>query len=439
MCGLFVFEGEIVARASTPTLLALDRFSAVLGWAPAAFNQGTSSVIFPHNANCQIIYQYAWQSHDAVSREEIAREIEAAEQDIANYLGWWPAPRWIAQDVKMYPRFHRPEFYNIGGGNVRDQRKSVKAAYGKVIEPGQRAVTLLDTDAVPVFSDEDGDTFDETVTITLATTLTDECEIKVYFDGHNGEPEWEIRPARTKEITGGVFIATFWAWQFIDPAYWEALPTHANDGTPAVNLDGAVYVAQVDIYREYNDPTATSAIFYWEPEPGALAGSICDCCGGTGCVRCTLTEQEGCAHIRNAELGILVPATGTYSADNAQWESAAWSVCRDPDEVKIYYYCGNLSELNRAGRRCDGLSDSWARIITYLAAARLKRPLCDCGAASALVDWLQTDLSKATREVSYTVLWDELANPFGTRIGEMEAYRHCRNLVPGRQAGAGAV
>lgn len=435
-----------MARASTPTLLSLDRFAAVLGWVPPAFNQGVSSYIFPDNQNCQVIYQYAWQSHDAVSREDIAREIALAEQDIANYMGWWPAPTWIAQDVKMYPRFHRPEFYNIGGGNVRDQRKSVKAAYGKIIEPGQRAVTYIGTataEGAPCskeFTDDDGDGYDETVTISCTgVTTTDECEIKVYFSGHNGEPEWEIRPPREKNITAGVFTAVFWAWQLIDPTYWEAFPTPTNPH-PYVNLDDDnVYVRDVEIYREYNDPTATSAVFYWEPEPGAFAGSICDCCGGLGCIRCTLTEQEGCAHIRNAEMGFLVPAPGTYSDDDAQWESAAWSVCRDPDIVKVYYYCGDLSWLNLAGRRCDGLSDQWARVIAFLAASRLKRPLCDCGAASALVDWLQTDLSKTTREVSYTVLWDELANPFGTRIGEMEAYRHCRNLVPGRQSGAGAV
>jgi hypothetical protein len=44
-----------------------------------------------------------------------------------------------------------------------------------------------------------------------------------------------------------------------------------------------------------------------------------------------------------------------------------------------------------------------------------------------------------TRESSYTVLWDELANPFGTRRGEMEAWRYVRDLVREKQAWAGAV
>ena len=123
-----------MSRASTDTLLSLDRFATIFGWEPPAFNQGVSSIIFPGNAACEPVYQYSWQRHDAVAREDIALEIAQAEQDIANFLGWWPAPRWIAQDVKMYPRFHRPEYYNIGGGNVRGQRKSIKAAKEATIQ-----------------------------------------------------------------------------------------------------------------------------------------------------------------------------------------------------------------------------------------------------------------------------------------------------------------
>ena len=429
-----------MARASTPTLLSLDRFAQILGYPPTAFNSGVSDVIFPANMACKTFWQHEWQDHDAVSREEIAREIAIAEQDIANYMGWWPAPRWIAQDVKMVPRFHRPEYYSVGNMNVRFQLKGIKAKYGKVVEPGQRAVVAVDTTVTPAYTDEDGDGFSETATVTATTTLSDECEIKVYFEGHNGDPEWEIRPARTKAIAGGTFTATFYAWQFIDPDLWEAFPTAANDGTAPVNLDaGASYVTNVEIYREYNDPTATSAAFYWETQPTTISGNLCSFCYGTGCQHCTLTVQYGCATIRNAELGILFAGPGSYDADEGAWSSEPWSICREPDQMKMYYYCGNLSELNLAGRRCDGLSDQWARIIAWLATARLRRPLCDCSGVSSLVDWLQTDLAVSTREETRTVLWDDLSNPFGTRRGEMEAYRHCRTLEPGKISGAGAV
>jgi hypothetical protein len=438
-----------MARASVSTLLSLDRYAQVLGLNPAYFNQGVSDVVFPLNNTCaDLIFQHSWQNVDAVSREEIAREIQKAERDLAEYLGWPVAPMWIEQDVKMNPRYHRPEMWSVGNYNARGAHKSIKAKYGKIIAPGQRKADpictacteqheLCEEGCLLEYSDEEPDGYYETATVTAETDYTNECEIKVYFYGHGGEPEWEIRPARTKAIVDGEFIATFYSWQLIEPDLWETFPT-TDTPTPTVDLDEDVYVDCVDVYREYNDSTDTSAVFYWEPQPSSLTAN-CDLCGGVGCTHCTLTTQDGCAHIRDAEAGFLVPLPGTYDDEEDAWESAAWDVCRDPDQVKLYYYCGNISELALAGRRCDGLSDDWARIIAFLATARLPRPICVCGSAGGLVAWLQEDLSRITRDQSYTVLWDELSNPFGTRRGELEAWRYLRDIVREKQAWAGAV
>lgn len=431
-----------MARASTPTLLSLDRYAQILGITPAHFNQGVSGTVFPLSNNCpDVWYQHGWQNVDAVSREDLALEIANAERDIAEYLGWWPAPIWIAQDVAMYPRWHRPEVYGVGGMNTRGQMKSIKANYGKIIEPGQRAVgTRIGQPTVggPAtseleYSTADGDAFDETVTVTQTTTLTDECEVKIYFTGHDGDPEWEIRPARTKVIEAGLLTATFWSWQFIDPDLWEEIPTA---DFAAIDLDAAVYVNTVDVYREYNDPTATSAVFYWEGQPDA--SSICAVCLGTGCAACQLTTQNGCAHIRDAERGLLVPVPATYDETDAQWESASWSVCRDPDQVKLYYYCGDLSWLNLAGRRCDALSNQMAQTIAMLATARLERPFCRCGNSAALAAHWREDLA-FVGEKSYNVPYETLSNPFGTKRGEIQAWQRLSKLVPGRQRGATAI
>ena len=284
-----------------------------------------------------------------------------------------------------------------------------------------------------VFSDADGDGFDETVTITQATALTDECEVKVYFTGHAGDPEWEIRPARTKAIAGGTFTATFWAWQLIDPDNWEQLPI---EGFTHINLDGAVYVAQVDVYREYTDTTATASAFYWEPQPTTTA--VCAACLGAGCVACQLTEQEGCLHIRDAERGVVVPAPATYDEDDSAWDTNAFSLCRDPDQVKLYYYCGDLSHLNLAGRTCAPLSNWWAQTIAMLATARLERPFCKCGNAEALARQYMTDLA-FQQDHSFNVAFDLLDNPFGTRYGEMRAWQRVSKLASGRRTGATAI
>lgn len=426
-----------MARASTPTLLALDRYAKILGIVPAHFNQGVSSTVFPFGGSCtQVWYQYAWQALDRISREDLAFQISIAEREIADQLKWWPAPIWIEQEVHMYPRYHRPEFYNIGGHNIRGQNKSIRTDYGKVIAPGVRALTEL-TPAALAFTDEDGDGFSETATVTVATTLTDPCNIKVYFDGHNGDPEWEIRPARSKTIAGGTFTAVFWAWQLIDPDFWEEIPT-STDETP-VNLDLAVYEATVDVYQEYNDTTATSAVFYWEPQPSTT--STCGLCLGVGCVACTLTEQDGCMHIRDAERGIVAPGPGSYDATDGQWDGVCYSVCRDPDQIKLNYYSGNLDRRYLNSDICEPLSDFWAQTIAILATARLERPFCACGNSTRMAESYQQDmaLSGGSRDDGRrSVTFALLDNPFGTRRGEVMAWQRVRNS-PEIRSGAMAI
>lgn len=424
-----------MARASTPTLLSLDRFASILGIVPAHFNQGVSAQVFPFTSSCsQVWFQYAWQAVDRVSREDIALEIAIAERQIADHLKWWPAPTWVAQEVHKNPRYHRPDLYGIGNTNVRGQNKSITTNYSKVIAPGVRALAELPQAAL-AFSDEDGDGFSETATVTVATTLTDPCEVKVYFDGYSGAPEWEVRPARTKVIAGGTFTATFWAWQFISPAFWEEIPTVTD--FPAVNLDLAVYEATVDVYQEYNDPTATSAVFYWEPQPSSTI--MCSLCAGVGCSACTLTEQNGCMHIRDAERGVVVPGPGTYT--DGAWAGSCYSVCRDPDEIKMYYYSGNLDERYLRGDTCQPLSDWWAQTIAALATARVERPFCACGNSTVLAEHWRHDLALSggsrddgRRAVSFNMI----DNPFGTRRGEVMAWQRIQHS-PERRSGAMAL
>jgi len=423
--GTFATDGII------PTLLSLDDFAKIMGINPAHFWGSASANIMPigNNACNDLWPKYSWQSADRVSRYDLSVEIANAERDIARVVGYYPAPRWIAQENHPYPRHYRPDVITYGGYDVRGYHKSVNANFGYIVAPGQRAVTSIGTPNV-VLSDEDGDGYNETATVTIATTLTDECQVKVYFAGHSGDPYWEIRNPKAKAISGGNFTATFWAWQLIDPDLWEALTTldgfAAIDWTVASNI-----VTTVDVYREYNDTTATTATFYWEPENRHLAYTAALCgCGGSGCTACTLTTQDGCLHIRDSRNGIVVPEPATYSESNATWSSSSWTVCRDPDFVKIYYQAGFWDNQKRQGLICDPLSNWWKQIIAYLAVARIERPFCSCQNVTALAQHLRTDLAQFGGEIGFTIDDDLLGNPFGTRRGEVMAWNKVKKLAP---------
>lgn len=430
-----------MARASTATLLSLDRFAQIVGITPAHFNGAKGTTYFPEFNNCSDIwYQYAWQQYDHISRENLAIVIKQAEDDLTAVLGYSPAPVWVDDDIQQYPQFHRRDMWQLDGLNVRGARKSVKAKYGRFILAGQRATTAIDEDAAVVYSDADGDGYDETATITVATTLTDECQLKCYFDGHGGEPEWEIRPVRSKRITGGNVVFIFWAWQLLDPDLQEAIPTSA--GIDPIDLEEATnYVTTVAVYREYTDTTAVSAQFFWQPDPLATTGliqvGICTTCGGSGCPACTLTSQDGCINVQDVMNGLVVPAPATYNSDTGQWDQNTYTLCRDPDQVKFWYYAGDLSQEYLAGRTCEPLSQYWAETIAWLATARAHNPFCGCNNTLTLVQEWQRDLSfTGSRELGqFQVSPIDLDNPFGTRYGEIKAWRRAlrfaQNLMEG--------
>ncbi len=419
-----------MARASIPTLLSLDRWAQIMNISPPHFNQAASAADginpFPVTGCSDVWWQWSFQSHQRISREEIAQAIAIAEEDIANHLNFWPAPMYI-EEVHKFPQHHRPDMYDAGL-DVRGMRKGINLRYGKLIRSGRRGLTLIGDSTVPVYSDEDGDGYDETVTVTVAAgDLTDVCEIKVYFEDMSGDQTWEIRPHRTVALTGGNFVLTFWAWQFIDPDLWEAFPT--NGATP-LDLTTAIYVANVDVYREFADFTEPSAVFFWEPKVRNILPAFCSTCSGAGCPTCSLTTQNGCMFVRNVDEGIGAPVPATYDEDEEVWSEQTYTECRAPDQVKVWYLAGDLDRRYLSGNICNPLSNYWAETIAWLATARMERDFCTCKQAQALVHGLRRDLASTPPDGTfYSLSEDDLNNPFGTRSGEIKAWRRVARLV----------
>lgn len=433
-----------MARANPQTLLPLDTFARIMGINPAHFNGGVTSTIMGVNAHCSTVWwQYAWQAADRVGREDLAEVIRTAERECAEILGFWPAPTWITNEVHQFPRHHRPDVIDFGL-NSRNYRKSVIADWGKFIEQGQRAVTLIDTPTV-VYSDEDGDGFDETATITATLTAAqaafDVCEYKLYNTGFGGAQEWEIRPLRSASISGTTLTITVWSWQLIDPDIWDALPDATADPTAIDMSVAANFVTTVDVYREYNDVTAQSAQFFWEDGPQNLLLDVCSSCGSTAsnndCPACSLRFQNGCAFVRDVHRGIVVPVPATYDSDDARWEKNLYTICREPDQVKIWYRAGDVDPRFLAGTSCEPMPEYWAEAITWLAATRVERPFCMCSNVQAMQARLRVDLRQSDPDgPTYFLTEEEARNPFGTRRGELMAWRRLRKLSKVRASAA---
>lgn len=427
-------SGSVTSAERFPyTVLSLAEYAKIMGITPPHLWQAASPTIFPDTCG-GVWYAHDWQKSDRVSREQLAYALLQAEEEIAEVIGYYPGPKWTSKEMHIYPRHHRRELYG-NGRNIEGFYKSIALEYGKVIAAGQRAVELLGDSTSVAYSDEDGDGYNETATVTVTgiTSTTNACDIKVYFQDKDGLQEWEIRPARTKTLSSGTFTATFDAWLLINPDLQEVYPNTDSPIEPIALLTGGNYVGNVDVYREYTDFTAASAEFSWEPKPyGSVdyLGYACATCGGSGCASCASITQEACFHIVDVETGLVVPTPATYDEDNSQWTATTWTECREPDMVKLWYYSGALSEKYLRGTSCNPLDTFFSQAIAWLATARLERNICGCSTLTALVEDLRRDMALSEPEGGfYATTEDLLNNPFGTKKGEVMAWKRIKNLA----------
>lgn len=439
-----------MARADTYTIVPLDTYARIMGLNPLHFNGGRITGIAPEpfttygnniHADGQglvdgrpIWQQFEWQDPAGFSRDELSRIIAQAEFDVAEFLGYQIAPTWIIDEYHQYPQYFRRDIYG-DGIDSHGQAKIIRLRNGKILSQGIRTADLIASPSVAagdmVFTDEDLDGFYETATLTVATTVTNPCQLKAYFAGHDAAPAWEIRPARSVTITGGVATMVFDKWLFFDPDLVNAIPQGVVTGIVAD--DGDSYVQSCEVYWEYTDLTQSSVTFYWErKQTGSLPTAVCcDSCGGTGCEVCNLDTQAGCFSVRDWEAGTIAPVPSTYDEDNAMWLRSTWTECREPDSLKVSYYSGNLPKNQYTGGACNYLDMNLARAVALIATARIP-----CGTSRSSVQNIADKVDYYSRNEaesgsSLNTIFtppEMLSNPFGTRRGEIMAYKSLSNM-----------
>ena len=418
-----------MARANPFTLLSLAEFARQMKLDPLHFCQAVSEL--RPNPHCpDIWFQYDWQDKDKVSREAIGQLIMEAERDIADAIGYWPAPVWVTEEHRDYPRPRQAEWFSIGA-DARTRLVGMNLHRGYVIEGGQRATTALNSGNEVVWTavDADGDTFTELAQFqfTVPSTL-DPCEVRAYFkeytagDAANSRTDpasegadfaWEVRPLRCTKSDTTLTCYTE-VWNLIRPQLQEELAPDQGgldgDDFGAGAPDLGIYVDALVFYREYNDPES-QVEFHWDSDLSCDAGV------------CVPDTQAGCFSIQKPRTSLVIPRPSTYNSSTGSFTSSSWDNCVAPDAVRFWYRAGWTPESHRTA--CVELDDYWARIITMLAVARLEWPLCECTNVKQVSDYWRQDAAKMTKERSFNLRAEELSNPFGQRIGEVLAWRRC--------------
>lgn len=402
-----------MARAQTPTWLSLDRWAEIIGVNPLAFNSLDSNTLFPGTHCGNVWMQYAWQFADQTSREDVAQAIREAEDAISNAVGYALLPSWVTAERQPITRPADPTLLNVTGRNILGFRKSVQTNQGYVLSGGFRGSTVIQAGAAVVRTDEDGDSYAETMTVTVPTTVTDPDDIRVYFPNQDASPEWEVRPIKVA-LAGGNAVITFKSWLLVDPNLQNKI------GANAINAENAAsYLSTVDVYRIYNDPSVQIQML-WEECGG--------CCGG--CVACQMGSQYGCMQVRDNRLGHMAYSPANWNSEEQEFETAEYSACREPDRAMLWYYAGWQGNVDRPRNNLDPY---WESAIAYFAASLLDRPTCGCSNVTEFIKRWRTDRAETTVEHSFQLTNTQMDNNFGSTAGAWYAWQRTRQ--PNRKIG----
>jgi hypothetical protein len=406
-------------------LLSVDEWRQQMGFNPWHF-WGLANTRVPVTSACNTLtFEYAWQNVDAVGRSEIADAIALAERKLKAYLGYAPAPQFESDEIQF------PQYFD-----VRNQYLSSADALGRWLSvqlQSQRVKTVgvlsraLIGNANVTYSDLDSDNLDETFTVSIATTVTDPEQIAVYFtatdryDGTGVSERWRVRPVDVS-ISGGTVTITGRAWTIVRPVLYQGVARTAIDPDTVGN-----FVTQLAVYRRSVDTTQQGE-FIWETAPGA------------GCANDATTMNEadpaGYAEasaryvVRNADLGHVAGETAEYDSTLGEWVAVDWPYGYAPQKLRVNYLAGHPNEddgIDGAGR----MAEHMRRIVARLAAAEIARPVCGCDVANRELSRWQFDLARnaGAADEAYQLSFEDMQNPFGTRRGQVAAWKDIRQLM----------
>lgn len=407
--------------------LPLDTFRAELGLHPYHFWGLSDARYTPLSPGCnRLTYEEDWQGSDAAGRASIRAAIEAAEQKLHGYLGFWPSPRYIETPALAWPRFNDVSQVRYVDADATGRRIAIPAPDGYLQAMGIEQVTLLGTPAVALttLSGAAGEPY---YTFSLSLTVavgTDVDSIAVYFaagDRLNGEgatERWRVQPVQVS-LSGTTLTITGRAWLIVQPVRYLGYSGSVIDPT-----DAATFVSELEVATRAPNGNGTSVttcvatLIYETSDCGRCWGPCC--CGATG----TVSSDPGTegwviarAGIRDGRLGLVTPAAAVYDPTAGTW-SSAWccdgSYC-DPDRVRLRYL---------AGYPLDGpLAAHWQAVVVKLAAAELKRRICACRETNEKLHDLQMDMAlESTQTERYRRTEAQMNNPFGTRLGHIQAW-----------------
>lgn len=353
-------------RTATKTLLSLFEWSQIIQINPFWTAQIVDNV--PQRGNIMNVQcdhamtQYAYQSFDFLSREEIAEAIAQAEDLFSEIAGYYPAPKYVVSERHSYPRDYNRQFpIHYGMRASSGNFKAIQVKHGHVQVVGTEELTSIGTAAV-VLSDETNSGIDDTFTATIAVPAgTIAAAIAAFFvpadrAGLSLE-ESEIKPL-TVSISANVATITGHITLLVLP---ELQLTVAPQDLSAT--DSTIYASDIAVYTRETDTTDTGSLIWANIYPCTTPA-------------CEAEVSTACFGVRDLETGWLEPVAAAWDATLEQF-NLTYPCCvgRNPDRVTVNYLAGFERQSN--GR----MDFKHAQAIAKLATSLLPQRTCGCDRA----------------------------------------------------------
>lgn len=422
-------------------MLPLDTLREQISYHPWHFWGWQNSSIVPVSECNTVVQEYGYQGADAVGRNEMRRAINIAHARLREHLNYSIGRRWVTETVQHpRPKAYGQQFISPVGGQGRWLNQRLTEGYVRAI--GVEAFDILDANTTVVYSDPDGDGLNELFTLSIAgvDSNLNVDEVEVYFiqsDRLNSDPErsyrWRIAPIEAS-LSGTTLTIKGRAWMLGKPILYQHYTINRDGIDPS---DSNNFVSELEVVRHYTDPTGTTtdtsqAKFVWETEPYPVWA-----CGTGSGINYIDNSADPSAlgfaiarvGIRDAMIGNVYFGQAIYNTTNDQWERVSYGNCRQPDRIEIRYECG--ARLGALGSNPTPTNNDarWEEVITRLALAKLARRICACDVANHEIYRWQEDWGMQEGARSYTVSPNNLANPLGTRAGQIYAWNIIKNML----------
>lgn len=402
-----------MARAETITLFGLDEYAKIMGISPCAFNQVIDPNYEPSAHACDETWlQDNWiggNRNRYIGREDVARAIASAEEQIANQLGFFVAPKWTADEQQQWP---------VQARGCRGAMPPILTRWGWVIEGGQENTETVISAYKPVVYTGSGCNSVGTITVTaaeLAAVGASITQVAVYppseyldFPLHQISERWRIRMERIRYNDAGDVVMQANKCRFVVPELWE------TDNELRLDI-GTNFLDAVEIRRRYNN-TEDMAQIAWT----SMAGSVC-----TTDPACVPTCQDACISLLDRRRGKVQVFPATYSSGT--YAMSTFSDCSTPSYTRLWYQSGYWQNI--AGwMEQDFMRQDLARAIVKLANTYMHVQPCGC-------DWTRQAF-ESDREVLPidSMFVAEAVSKFGSSMrGAVEAWQIIKGLDPLRR------